>query len=830
MRGKFTVIFISLLAAFHLMGTAVVGKTIRVAKSGGDYTTIQAAINNAASGDTIEVGPGVFTENIVINKNVILTGAGATTWVPQPPSTSIELLRPELIYKYPIKIGWPDPPPEVINPGLLEIPNIQPAYQPIVRGRDAVSLALATPAITITSPGLILQPTSTVQTLAREIDYPGPTASLTIKIPSYGSLYTGPQIVKPGSILPLLNGSVIQGKGSGHVVTYNGVSGGQISGFTITNSGTGHAGIILYSSSNVTIACNRLVNNKDGIVTSNSSAIIRNNVFDENGYEDNSTCDYGICCLKSTLSITNNLLINQEVGIYVAWEESGGTAIVNNTITGNRYDGVWCYRSAPVIKNNIITQNGYGICAIYSAAPVISYNDVWGNGQNYNQQTGGVAAPGPGDISSDPLFINSDEGNYHLGLLSPCLDAGDPNPIYNDPDGSRNDMGLYGGFGGSLGTPAGEESGFVFTDIGNIPTAAIPQAQSDPSCGLAKVSQSLADKLRIHQWVDCPFGGQLRFFGQFGPLDTVDFYQILAARWINTSTAPAAGDYVPLNDPLAKVKTTLDGGKVKYDVVTLGPLERGGISSLYELNKGAYWSQSDLRMIWNSAAVPNGKYSLKIRAFRWNAAKTGLIEVTPGSPDPQAIDPTDMDHLTIIVNNSQVKAEIHWVKYDHGNPNYDPATDGNIPECAVIHLNNDRENLRFVITASHPEGYLDYFSLDCLWGKNKPGGVIEYETYATATASSPHTWYGVTQTEFSLPGDWSQWHNCAYQFRLYARSRATDGYTYLYGREFNDHYTIEIGTGSSSCSSSGVPGDINNDGRVTIDELTRVINAFLGRR
>ena len=33
--------------------------------------------------------------------------------------------------------------------------------------------------------------------------------------------------------------------------------------------------------------------------------------------------------------------------------------------------------------------------------------------------------------------------NFHLTSLSPCIDAGDPDPQYNDPDGTRNDMGAY---------------------------------------------------------------------------------------------------------------------------------------------------------------------------------------------------------------------------------------------------------------------------------------------------------------------------------------------------------------------------------------------------
>jgi parallel beta-helix repeat protein len=44
-------------------GSAVLGATIRVARDGGgDYTVIQDAVNAAASGDTISIGPGEYVE------------------------------------------------------------------------------------------------------------------------------------------------------------------------------------------------------------------------------------------------------------------------------------------------------------------------------------------------------------------------------------------------------------------------------------------------------------------------------------------------------------------------------------------------------------------------------------------------------------------------------------------------------------------------------------------------------------------------------------------------------------------------------------------------
>ena len=37
--------------------------------------------------------------------------------------------------------------------------------------------------------------------------------------------------------------------------------------------------------------------------------------------------------------------------------------------------------------------------------------------------------------------------DFHLMTGSGCIDAGDPDVSYNDTDGSRNDMGTYGGPG-----------------------------------------------------------------------------------------------------------------------------------------------------------------------------------------------------------------------------------------------------------------------------------------------------------------------------------------------------------------------------------------------
>ena len=63
------------------------GAVIVVAPSGGDYSTIQAAVNNAADGDVIAVKTGVYAENIDISLmgSAIGGGPGDLTLAADPP-------------------------------------------------------------------------------------------------------------------------------------------------------------------------------------------------------------------------------------------------------------------------------------------------------------------------------------------------------------------------------------------------------------------------------------------------------------------------------------------------------------------------------------------------------------------------------------------------------------------------------------------------------------------------------------------------------------------------------------------------------------------------
>jgi hypothetical protein len=154
------------------------------------------------------------------------------------------------------------------------------------------------------------------------------------------------------------------------------------------------------------------------------------------------SCDAGIALWNGSNAFIHNNVICHNT--YYGFSTGSGATFVNNTVHANSI-GVEDYSGyGPVVMNNIITANRtYGVYGPSGGqGPILTYNNAWGNATNYYQAT-----PGVGSDSVDPLYVDTTAGDYHLGPGSPCIDYGNPAPEYNDPDGTRNDMGAYGGPG-----------------------------------------------------------------------------------------------------------------------------------------------------------------------------------------------------------------------------------------------------------------------------------------------------------------------------------------------------------------------------------------------
>ena len=142
-----------------------------------------------------------------------------------------------------------------------------------------------------------------------------------------------------------------------------------------------------------------------------------------------------------SVSIKNNLItgFKNNIHLHVAIDSA---KIQNNILRNSNSDySIWSMNDDPVIHNNILVKNEKGI---YGWIVKADYNLFWKNLLDYNNSNYGDS-----DIVADPMFVKDTiptaNGNYdfHLQKYSPAIDKGDPNIL--DVDGSRSDIGMYGG-------------------------------------------------------------------------------------------------------------------------------------------------------------------------------------------------------------------------------------------------------------------------------------------------------------------------------------------------------------------------------------------------
>lgn len=153
----------------------------------------------------------------------------------------------------------------------------------------------------------------------------------------------------------------------------------------------------------------------------------------------------------SKVTVSNNLVVDN-LGWGIIATGSSIVDICNNTVVRNGNCGVaiWSDSCNGRIINNIIVNNGWReewVCPPVGfwnygnpSNFIIGYNDVYGNqGGQYRDMPDQTDRMG--NISADPLFLGKDD--FRLSADSPCHDAGDP--AISDRDGTRSDMGIYGG-------------------------------------------------------------------------------------------------------------------------------------------------------------------------------------------------------------------------------------------------------------------------------------------------------------------------------------------------------------------------------------------------
>jgi hypothetical protein len=182
-------------------------------------------------------------------------------------------------------------------------------------------------------------------------------------------------------------------------------------------------------------------NGQDGIeIQENANVTLCNCVFWDNLNNGINISEDWPGAQKPTTLVYNCVIIeNGASGICVGWGNG----------RGDNYPPL-------TVRNSILaSNNAYGIKLTYSdpagGTPIsLDYNCYAGNKTgSYDSHIGPGknVSEGTHTIYVGPLFVDGAGGDFRLQSGSPCRNAGSPGWGFMDPDGTRNDIGAYGGPG-----------------------------------------------------------------------------------------------------------------------------------------------------------------------------------------------------------------------------------------------------------------------------------------------------------------------------------------------------------------------------------------------
>jgi len=371
-----------------------------------EYATIQAAIDASLPGDTVLVAAGTYPENIrFLGKAITVTSVDGADFTVIDGST----------------------PPDPDSASVVSFIDGE--------GSDSVLEGFTLSGGTGTKSG--------DTSMGGGILILGSSPTVHANIVTGNSL-TSVQNCYGGGILCTLSSSPV-------------INGNTITGNTVfSTDGNGYGGGVCYNyESSPEITCNVILQNTSefggGVYGKHASqAVIQNNVICQNEASHGGA----IGCNPGTEPfICNNVLCDN-----TAFIEGGGIyarisdiTVTNSIIRGNSAPQgcqIWLGETgAPAEMTIEYTNTQYGLDSIWIGP-------------------GSLLEWGEGNTDDDPQFQADSLSDYHLSTGSPCIDSGNPDALYNDPEDPQNpgyalwpalgtitnDMGAYGGNGAGYWT------------------------------------------------------------------------------------------------------------------------------------------------------------------------------------------------------------------------------------------------------------------------------------------------------------------------------------------------------------------------------------------
>ncbi|HYW69136.1 MAG TPA: C1 family peptidase, partial [bacterium] len=462
-----------------------------------------------------------------------------------------------------------------------------------------------------------------------------------------GGTYSGPIVL--GDYISLLGGydpsfttrdpeayaTVIDGGGSGNVVTSEGKDYVVLDGFEIRNAGSTSYGVYV-KNSGITIRDCDIHDAWRGIgilygsgnITELDALIDFCRVHDNTGVgifiNDADNPNVGI--------LYSAIYGNGAVGVY---SQTTNTALINCTVAYNGSDGIDMRGvSGNDMLLNIVSGNaGYGINCT-TATPTLGYNDVWNNTSgNYNGCT-----PDANSISEDPLFCDGPSGDVAVHATSPTLEFGMGALGIGCPEGpqdlavAQNGASLDLSWSIPPGTRADVDYYVVYRDTAQVPltpiaTVAAPETTYTdigiPACELHHYWVSAVDTDTLEWAASNRVIGELCYDGPSGlgvtfsiggnelswseAVGPVDYYVIERSTelagpdsigWVlpgNTEFIDASGDGCPRDSYVYEIVPVYDTGwrgeHSNAVAVDPPPAPPSGIT--------AEWVGSDIQLTWD---------------------------------------------------------------------------------------------------------------------------------------------------------------------------------------------------------------------------------------
>ena len=395
--------------------------------------SIQTKINAASNGDTVAIFGGTYTENLTVSKDVRLQLVAGQT-VTLAGNITFSGLSSAYTFANFTWGGQTDKRITVNNCSSFTINGIKSAAGSI----DSTGTGnLLINAITLSSGHINVNSSSNTKIIDTSVSggmyFSGGTKAQVIRSTNGGGNSAYSQV-------DFIHTRVNGGYGSSGNKMPDNVTASRLSfsRCTVTESLDSSSGLTYVSYSNL-----RFFRQRNAGKAYIIGCTIRED-FDNSGWGDahGNTVEVHD---SSSLSILNSAVRNgpdNHGENQAIWVAGAANLFAMNCVIFD-YGGAWggsrAFRLDGSANNYISSNIGYSIQNEFVYGPfannIVTYN------LSQTGEGGGVLLQN--HLYADPAFV--DTTDFVLGPTSPSRNAGDPDPRFNDIDGTRNDMGIYGG-------------------------------------------------------------------------------------------------------------------------------------------------------------------------------------------------------------------------------------------------------------------------------------------------------------------------------------------------------------------------------------------------